>query len=93
MLTLTKKAHEAVVAISRPTGAAYLPGLRICRRTDRPAFSVKRVVSPEESDRIVEHAGARVFLGPIAARRFSDSVLDVRTDALGRLQFVVRDAT
>lgn len=92
MLTLTKKAHEAVAAISRPTAASHLPGLRICRRTNRPTFSVKRVVSPEESDQIIEHAGARVFLGPIAARRFSDGVLDVRTDSLGRLQFVVREA-
>jgi hypothetical protein len=49
-------------------------------------------VSPHESDLVVEHAGARVFLGPIAALRFSDSVLDVRTDGLGRLQFVVRAA-
>lgn len=92
MLTLTKKAHEAVAAISRPTAPSHLPGLRICRRPDRPTFAVNRVVSPHESDHVVEHAGARVFLGPIAALRFSDSVLDVRTDDLGRLQFVVRAA-
>jgi Fe-S cluster assembly iron-binding protein IscA len=49
-------------------------------------------VSPQESDEVVEHDGARVFLGPIAALKFNDSVLDVRTDGLGRLQFVVRDA-
>lgn len=92
MLTLTKKAHEAVAAISRPGAPSHLPGLRICRRPDRPTFAVRRGVSPQESDEVVEHDGARVFLGPIAASKFHDSVLDVRTDGLGRLQFVVRDA-
>ena len=92
MLTLTEDAHEAVVAISRPSAPAHHPGLRICRRADRPAFAVRRAVVPEETDQVVERDGARVFLAPIAALRFRDSVLDVRTDGLGRLQFVVRDA-
>ena len=91
MLTLTEGAHKAVAEISRPSLPADLPGLRICRRPDRPTFAVRRAVVPEETDQVVEHDGARVFLAPIAALRFRDSVLDVRTDDRGRLEFVVRD--
>ncbi|NPC41667.1 hypothetical protein [Nocardioides sp. zg-1230] len=92
MLTLTEEAHQAVAAISRPSVSSHLPGLRICRRSDRPTFAVRRAARPEETDQIVEHDGARVFLAPIAALKFRDSVLDVRRDGHGRLQFVVRDA-
>lgn len=92
MLTLTEEAHQAVAAISRASAPSHIPGLRICRRPDRPAFAVRRAVRPEENDQVVEQDGARVFLAPIAALKFNDSVLDVRRDGDGRLQFVVRDA-
>ncbi|KQV69993.1 hypothetical protein ASC64_09415 [Nocardioides sp. Root122] len=92
MLTLSADAHKAVAAISRSTAPHHAPGLRICRRADRPTFSVKRAVAPVETDQVVEHDGARVFLAPIAALRFNDSVLHVRRDELNRLQFVVRAA-
>ena len=90
MLTLTTDAQKAVAVLSRSTVASHSPGLRICRRPDRPTFSVKRAVVPEETDLVVERDGARVYLGPIAALRFRDGVLDVRRDDLGRLQFVAR---
>ncbi|GAB3019624.1 hypothetical protein GCM10011376_29020 [Nocardioides flavus (ex Wang et al. 2016)] len=92
MLMLTEEAHKAVAAISRSTVPSHLPGLRISRRADRPSFSVRRAVVPEETDQVIERDGARVFLAPVAALRFSDSVLDVRLDEHDRLQFVVRDA-
>lgn len=92
VLTLTEEAHRAVTAISRPRSATHRPGLRICRRPDRPAFSVRRAVLPNPDDEVVEHDGARVFLEPVAALKFHDSLLDVRTDHDGRVQFVVRDA-
>ena len=92
MLTLTDKAHEAVAALSRSTVPWHAPGLRICRHADRPTFAVRRVNLPEETDLVIDDDGARVFLGPIAAVRFNDSVLDVRTDEHDRLQFVVRAA-
>lgn len=91
MLTLTRRAHQAIAEISRTTAPAQLPGLRIAQRADRPSFSVKRAVVPERTDEVIEHDGARVFLGPIAARHFADSILDVRKDRLDRLEFVVRD--
>ena len=93
MLTLTEQAHEAIEAISRPAARVQAPGLRISRRPDRPAFAVKRAAVPDPGDEVVEVDGARVYLGPIAALRFADSVLDVRRDRLDRLEFVVRDAT
>jgi len=91
MFTLTREAHEAVRQISSSGTAAEIPGLRISRRSDRPTFAVRRAAAPQEMDRVVEHDGARVFLAPIAALRFADSVLDVRTDQSGRLEFIVRD--
>ena len=91
MFTLTREAHEAVRQISSSGTAAEIPGLRISRRSDRPTFAVRRAAAPHEMDRIVEHDGARVFLAPISALRFADSVLDVRTDQTGRLEFIVRD--
>lgn len=92
MLTLTDEAHQAVAAISRSAAPWHEPGLRICRRPDRPTFSVQRAVVPEETDQVIDHDGARVFLAPVAAQRFNDSVLDVRRDDLDRLQFVIRAA-
>ena len=91
MLTLTTKAHEALRLISRSSTPTHVPGLRISRSGDRPTFTVRRALAPEKTDQVVEHNGARVFLGPVAARRFADSELDVRTDARNRLEFVVRD--
>ena len=92
MLTLTDEAHEAIAAISRSTAPLHAPGLRICGRPDRPTFSVRRAAAPAETDQVIEHDGARIFLAPLAALRFSSSVLDVRRDELDRLQFVVRTA-
>lgn len=91
MFTLTDQAHEAVRLLSTSTTGELVPGLRISRRSDRPTFAVKRATAPQEMDHVVEHDGARVFLAPIAALRFADSVLDVRTDQSGRLEFIVRD--
>jgi Fe-S cluster assembly iron-binding protein IscA len=92
MLTLTDEAHQAVRDISRSSVPSHVPGLRICRRADRPAFSVTRAVVPEATDQVIEHDGARVFLAPVAALRFEESILDVRRDRHDRLQFVVRPA-
>lgn len=89
MLTMTKQAHEAVSRIPKQSWLPATAGLRICRHTDREGFRVATAEEPHESDQVVEHDGARVFLAPLAAHRFEHASLDVRHDAAGRLEFVI----
>ncbi|GAA2151947.1 hypothetical protein GCM10009844_34720 [Nocardioides koreensis] len=91
MLTMTENARDILRKIpdqpDQPAGA----GLRIARsRGSRSTFTTALADAPRRGDEIVDHDGARVFLGPVAARRFTDARLDARTDVVGRIQFVVK---
>lgn len=93
MLTITT---NALAVIRRVTGHPTLEaasGVRIARR-DGPArtLQVRAVNGPHPGDRVVEREGARLILGPQAARQVDGRTLDARTDPHGRVQFVLRTA-
>lgn len=90
MLTLTPLAHDTLTDLRRMPHVPAGSGLRIRRHEGRDGFSVGRARTPGEDEVVVEDDGVRVFLGPVAARRFDRHELDVRRDRTGRLEFVVR---
>ena len=93
MLTITR---NALTVIRRVTGHPTLEaesGVRIARG-DVPGapLEVRAVHRPRTGDHVVETGGARLILGPEAAKRVEGRRLDARTDASGRVQFVLRAA-
>ncbi|MBS2939111.1 hypothetical protein KDN32_15325 [Nocardioides sp. J2M5] len=91
MLTLTRRAHDALVDLQRLPHTPAGLGLQIRQHRDRPGFGVRRATRPEADEVVVgPDEGPRVFLGPVAARRFAEHELDVRGELPVRLEFVVR---
>lgn len=88
MLTLTDNASTAVKDIVERSGATGGAGLRIdaddAQATD---FAVAIVPTPLEHDTVVEHDGARVYLGENAAQALDDKTLDARVSEDGRVAF------
>ena len=80
MLTLTSDAAEAVKTIAE--ASPQLPnesGLRIHAEPTgegQVGFELTMVESPDESDQVIEEAGARVFVEPEAAVILDDKILD-----------------
>jgi Fe-S cluster assembly iron-binding protein IscA len=72
---------------------AETSGLRIARpdRSGAP-LQVRTVYAPEPGDGVVERDGARLILGPGAARRLTGHTLDAVSDEEGRVQFVLEAA-
>lgn len=92
MLTITQRALDLVRRIPDnpmlPSGA----GLRIART--RTAAGTGRLVvaasaSPEVGDKVLDYDGGRVFLGRLTLDAITDKMLDARTDARGRIQFLL----
>ncbi|MBF4766857.1 Fe-S cluster assembly protein HesB [Nocardioides agariphilus] len=91
MLTITP---EALFVMRRVTDHPTLKptsGLRIGRRAQRgAALEVRAVDEPRPGDTVLEECGARLYLGPEAARRVEGGELDAITDPVGRVHFVLR---
>ncbi|MDQ0573934.1 Fe-S cluster assembly iron-binding protein IscA [Agromyces albus] len=90
MLTLTDTATMVVKEIVDRSGGPDGTGLRI--NAEDPAgteFAVEIVPTPEETDAIVEQAGARVYLGGNAAEALADKTLDASVSPDGRVAFDV----
>lgn len=90
MLTLTDTATMVVKEIVERSGGPDGTGLRI--NAEDPAgteFAVEIVPTPEESDAIVEQAGARVYLGENAVIALADKTLDASVAPDGRIAFDV----
>ena len=67
-------------------------GLRIARRDDAGGrLKVGTVNEPAAGDQVVEREGARLYLGPVAARTLANRELDATTDADGRVTFILKD--
>ncbi len=91
MLTMTENARDILRKIPDQPDQRPGAGLRIAQtRGSRSAFTTTLADTPRRDDEVVERDGARVFLGPVAAQRFTDAKLDARKDDLGRIQFVVK---
>lgn len=91
MLTLTANAREILRKVPHQPSLGPGAGLRIAKSQSKDeVFVTTLATTPRRDDEVVDHDGARVFLGPLAARRFSESELDARTDDAGRVEFVVR---
>lgn len=91
LLTLTTHARDILRKV--PFQPAFGPGagLRIARSQSKEGVFLTALASaPSQDDDVVDDDGARVFLGPVAARRFDGGSLDARTDDRGRIEFVVR---
>ncbi len=88
MLTLTDTASTVVKDIVSRSGGPDEAGLRIdAENAEATEFSVAIVPNPEESDAVVEQAGAHVYLGEEAARALDDKTLDARVSEDGRVAF------
>ncbi len=89
MLVLTEAAAEVVKAISSTPQAPEGSGLRIASPpgSDPGALQVTATPGPNEDDRVVEAAGAHVYLEPRAAAYLEDKVLDAEVDSEGKAHF------
>jgi hypothetical protein len=97
MLHLTANARDILRKVPHQPSLGPGAGLRISRsraedRSREDVFVTTLATRPRRGDEVVDCEGARVFLGPLAARRFEGARLDARTDDLGRIEFVVRPA-
>jgi iron-sulfur cluster assembly protein len=86
MLTLTDQADDIIRNIPADYGSSTSAGLRIALGSD-DGLQVHRAAQPRPLDEVLDFDGARLFLGPVAARRLDGKRLDARVDDRGRVQF------
>jgi Fe-S cluster assembly iron-binding protein IscA len=90
VLSLTEQAARKIQEL---LGAADLPdtaGLRLAQREDHPALAMTLVESAGPHDVVLHDGDATVFLGPAAAERVAEQVLDARITETGSA-FYLRD--
>jgi Fe-S cluster assembly iron-binding protein IscA len=88
MLTMTENAQTAVKSIVSNGPEAETAGLRIHGAEDPTSgFALSVVTAPEDTDTVVDEAGARVFLDAGAAAALDDQVLDAQVDTEGGVRF------
>jgi len=91
MLVLTDAAAEVVKSVTDTPQAPDGTGLRITQSAPEPGSGLELAAAPEPgvNDQIVETAGARVFLDPLAAAYLNDKVLDAEIDNQGKVRFTL----
>ena len=91
MLVLTDAAAEVVKSVTDTPQAPDGTGLRITQSAPEPGSGLELAPAPEPGvyDQIVETAGARVFLDPLAAAYLNDKVLDAEVDTQGKVRFTL----
>lgn len=89
MLTLTENASTLIKNLADQTAVAENAGLRISAGADAAQLSVDLTPAPEPDDKVVESAGARVFLEETAALALDDKVLDAHMDDGGAVRFQI----
>ena len=93
MLVLTEAAAEVVKSVTETPQAPDGTGLRITQSAQEPgaasALELAAAPAPGANDQVVEAAGARVFLDPLAAAYLDDKVLDAQVDAQGQVRFML----
>lgn len=90
MLLLTTSATTAIRGLLDRHDLPETAGLRISRTGgEESKFSLGAIQSPKAGDLVIEHGGARVFVGPRAAEVLDNKVLDATVETNGRVRFVV----
>ena len=90
MLTLTENASTIVRDITTQPGLPDGAGLRITADAeDQSAFAISAADSPEPADKVLEQAGATVYLDEQAAVVLDDKILDAAVDEQGQVEFAL----
>ena len=87
MLTLTPDAASVIRDLVEHSDLPEAGGLRISDDPSGTSLTLSLAALPAEDDRILDEAGAHVFLAPHAADLLDDKTLDARTDGDGHLEF------
>lgn len=89
MLTLTENATTAVKHLIDQV-PADTAGLRIAQApSPEQGYAVSLADGPVEGDAVVEDAGARVYVDPVATVDLDDRVLDAHVDENGGVGFAL----
>lgn len=92
MFTITPHARSVVRRVTGHRALSASSGLRIARRSsDAAPMQVEAAAGPQPQDKVLEHDGARLFLGPGALQRLRGRTLDAVTEETGRVRFVLKD--
>jgi Fe-S cluster assembly iron-binding protein IscA len=91
VLTLTESAATEIRQLIEDPELPAGAGLRIANDPASGGMSLAVAMTPAAEDRVVEEAGARVFLEPGAAALLDDKALDAGTDSAGQVQFRIAD--
>jgi len=90
VLSLTENACDVVKTITAQSTQTDGAGLRISPQDSDPsALTVAPAEAPQTGDKVVERAGARVFVEENAAEVLDDKVLDAQVDQSGGVQFAL----
>lgn len=85
MVTMTEHAVDAIRSMSGDPSS----GLRITGGQPDNRLTLTMEPGPIEGDAVVETAGARLFLDPVAAAILDDKELDAQSDQTGAVRFTV----
>jgi iron-sulfur cluster assembly protein len=85
MVIMTEHAVDAIRSMSEDPSA----GLRISGGQPDNQLSLAMEPGPVDGDAVVESAGARLFLDPVAAAILDDKALDAQSDQAGMVRFTV----
>ncbi|MGW4638509.1 Fe-S cluster assembly protein HesB [Sphaerisporangium sp. NPDC004334] len=92
MLTLTETAAKVIRDLNTQSGEATDKGIRISSQgEDAGSLMLSVADGPENSDKVVESEGAKVYLDPVAATVLDDKALDANIDDQGGISFHVED--
>ncbi len=89
MLTMTTEAAAEIRSIVDQPDAPEGGGLRIANDAGSGSLTLSLAAVPGEDDKVLDDAGARVFLDQQAAAILDDKTLDVTSDRDGRTQFAI----
>ncbi|MEO6884830.1 MAG: Fe-S cluster assembly protein HesB [Jatrophihabitantaceae bacterium] len=91
MLTMTENATTEIRNIIEQPDSPAGSGLRIASDPVAGELTLSLVATPDAADKVLDEAGARVFLEPQAAVLLDDKLLDADVDGEGQVRFAVAD--
>ncbi|MDH2424928.1 iron-sulfur cluster biosynthesis family protein [Sphaerisporangium sp. TRM90804] len=92
MLTLTDTAAKVIRDLNGQAEGPAERGIRISSQgEDAGSLMLSVAEGPENTDKVIESAGARVYLDPVAATVLDDKALDADIDDQGGVSFHVEN--
>ncbi|MER5626269.1 Fe-S cluster assembly protein HesB [Streptosporangium sp. NPDC002544] len=92
MLTLTDTAAQVIRDLSSQVTDSPDTGVRISSQSDGTGSLMLSIAEhPESADKVVESAGARIFLDPQVVDMLDDKSLDADVDEGGGVAFLVTE--